>query len=127
MLSLALNKQRRHQRCLRLQNRQTHVPPPPEPTSEVTPSPPLHHIATTVPAPVPIQQDISLTAEKHQDVDHVQQEILEVDNSNAQHFDVEENLEQPSDIPSDTVNNTALSQNSLSMQLDNVTDEIVRT
>ena len=105
----------------------TQVPPPPEPTSEVTLSPSPHHIDTTVPAPVPIQQDISLTAEKHHDVDHVQQEILEVDNLNAHHFDVEENLEQPGDIPSDTVSNFALSQNSLSMQLDNVTDEIVRT
>ena len=40
-----------------------------------------------------------------------------------------ENLEQTSDIPiqAATVNNTTLSQNSFSMQLNNVTDEIVRT
>ena len=57
----------------------------------------------------------------------MEQEILEVHNSNVQNYEVEENLEQPRDIPSDTVNSTALSQKSLNMQLDNVTNEHVCT
>jgi len=64
----------------------TEVPPPPEPTSEVppppaqVPTPPTpHHTARSVPAHVPVQQDVTLTTED------VQQEPVEVDNSDAQH------------------------------------------
>jgi len=106
------------------------VPPPPIPSAQVPPPPTPHHIATAVPAHVPVQQDITLSAED------VQQETLEVDNSDAQHVADTTmsthgavNLEQTSDIPiqAATVNNTTLSQNSFSMQLNNVTYEIVRT
>ena len=99
------------------------VPPTIDPILEAASSPPPHDITMTV----PVQQDISLTSAKHLEVVRVKQEILEVDNSNVQNYEVEENLEQPRDIPSDTVNSTALSQKSLNMQLDNVTDEHVRT
>jgi len=103
--------------------------PPQEPTAEV---PPLTepttqvptHTTKVVPAHVTVQQD-TLTANKHQDV---QQEItLEVDNSDA--HNVADTVEQTSDIPipAATVHNTTLSQNFFSVQLNNVTDEIVRT
>ena len=100
------------------------VPPPVEPTQvAVSPPPPLE-ITTTV----PVQQDISPTSlEKHQEVVRVEQETLEADNSHVQSYEVEENLEQPRDTPSDTVNSTALSQKSLNMPPDNDTDEHVRT
>jgi len=99
------------------------VPPTIDPILEAASSPPPHDITMTV----PVQQDISLTSAKHLEVVRVKQEILEVDNSNVQNYEVEENLEQPRDIPSDTVNSTALSQKSLNMQLDNVTNEHVCT
>ena len=95
------------------------VPPPTEPTTLVP-----TYTATAVPAHVTVQQD-TLTTNKHQDV---QQEItLEVDNSDA--HNVADTMEQTSDIPIQAamVHNTTLSQNFFSVQLNNVTDEIVRT
>jgi len=88
-----------------------HVTPTVEPTQVAVPPPPPLEITTTV----PVQQDISPTLEKHQEVVRVEQETLEA------------NLEQPRDTPSDTVNSIALSQKSLNMPLDNDIDEHVRT
>lgn len=105
----------------------TQAPPPPEPTAPAPPPTELISTNRAVPVPDPVLQDISLTAETQQGADHIQQ-ALEVDASTEIPHDVEGNVEQPIEIPSqaDTVNNN-VSQNSFSMQLHNVTDAIVRT